>query len=223
MNVLKLSLAATAAAVALGAASAASAAEVSYNVGAATDYVFRGVDQTGFGSEGQLFAGVDATFEGNFYAGAWVSNTGPSGFGLFEADFYAGWKPALGPVTLDLGVIYYGYNSAGSGNSDYEVKLGGSVPAGPLSLGAAVYYGPDNDAFGGLDTYYVEGTAGFTYNKVAISAAIGNFSVDTLGDYNTWNLGATVPVTETISFDARYIGTEAGGFTGAVATLKATF
>jgi uncharacterized protein (TIGR02001 family) len=230
MNVLKLSLVAAVAAATMGAASAASAADVSFNVGAATDYVFRGIDQTGAAFDGEVFAGVDASFANKAYVGLWVSNTGPAvgGFNGFEADLYAGWKPTVGSVTLDLGAIYYGYNDGGFGNnanSDYELKAAASVPAGPVALTASVFYGPNNNAFGNANTTYVEGAASWTFRKVGISAALGNFSVASGGDYTTWNLGATVPVTDKVSLDARYIGTEgsAGLFNGVVGTLKATF
>ncbi|MEQ1490049.1 MAG: TorF family putative porin, partial [Terricaulis sp.] len=85
-----------AAAVAVGAMFAGSApaqadTDPSFNVGLATDYLFRGIDQTGYYDEGQAFGGIDAT-SGSFYAGAWVSNTGASPAQFIEYDLYAGWK-----------------------------------------------------------------------------------------------------------------------------------
>jgi uncharacterized protein (TIGR02001 family) len=116
MNVLKISLCAVAATAAMAGASAAFAddapsgpVQLSYNVGAATDYIFRGIDQTTAISEGEAFGGVDAVIFKQFYAGVWVSNTGESGLGGVETDVYGGWKPSLGPVGLDLGVITYNY------------------------------------------------------------------------------------------------------------------
>ena len=43
-----------------------------------------------------------------------------------------------GPVTLDLGVIYYGYVDQPSGSHEdyWEFKAAGSIPAGPATLGA---------------------------------------------------------------------------------------
>ena len=78
----------------------------------ATEYVFRGISQTDQGPAIQ--GGFDATC-GMLYAGVWASNLDFGGDGAgndianIEMDFYAGIKPKTGPVTWDLGVIYYAY------------------------------------------------------------------------------------------------------------------
>ena len=101
MKLFKTSL--LAAVATLATAGAASAADYSFNVGVANDYVFRGLDQT-FDQDGQLFGGVDVS-EGLVYGGAWVSNTGPDGDQGIEYDLYAGVKPSVCGVALDFGVI----------------------------------------------------------------------------------------------------------------------
>jgi hypothetical protein len=110
MKFLKLALVAAAASVAMGGAAMAqddSGLKLSYNVGVASDYIFRGISNTN--TNGQVFGGVDATY-GIGYAGVWTSNVD---FGTSnpdqEIDVYAGVKPTVGAVSLDLGVIYYGY------------------------------------------------------------------------------------------------------------------
>ena len=115
---------------------------VAFNVGAATEYVFRGVSQTD--EDPAIQGGVDVGM-GMFYAGAWASNVDFFDSTDFEFDFYAGVKPTVGAVTLDLGVIYYGYADQPSGaDYDYwEGKVAASVPAGPATLGVAVYYSPE--------------------------------------------------------------------------------
>src|SRR5687768_5710188 len=104
---------------------------LSFNVGAATEYVFRGVSQTD--ENPQIFGGVDATLGSIGYAGIWVSNVDFNNGTDLEYDIYGGIKPVVGPVTLDVGVIYYGYTNQPDGpNEDYwEGKLAASVPAGP--------------------------------------------------------------------------------------------
>src|SRR5687767_12579042 len=67
------------------AAPAAHAGELTGNVGATSDYMFRGVDQTGGAA---VQGGVDYTFDFGLYTGLWVSNS-TSGGGN-EADVYAG-------------------------------------------------------------------------------------------------------------------------------------
>jgi hypothetical protein len=116
MKFLKLALVAAAASVAMGGAAMAQDAtglKLSYNVGVASDYIFRGVSNTN--TNGQVFGGVDATY-GIGYAGVWTSNVD---FGTpnpdQEIDVYAGVKPTVGPASLDFGVIYYGYTKDKNG------------------------------------------------------------------------------------------------------------
>ncbi|MBA4011082.1 MAG: hypothetical protein C0481_04375, partial [Phenylobacterium sp.] len=114
--------------------------DLSFNVGAATDYVWRGVSQTD--ENPQISGGVDATVGGMVYGGAWLSNVDFGDDTDFELDLYAGVKPQLGPVNLDFGIIYYGYINAPTGSDQdfVEFKAAGSTPVGPATLGAAVYY-----------------------------------------------------------------------------------
>ncbi len=215
--------------------------DVSFNMGLATDYVFRGIDQTTGYSEGEAFGGVDAT-DGQFYAGAWLSNTGVHATQFFEYDLYAGWKPTLGPVALDLGVIYYGYTDTDDTLADeadlstYELKIAGSVPLAGGTVGAAIYYTPNfgGDADGLDDNagYYYEVNGAYTLSSNAtLSGAIGFVEADdyAVDSYTTWNVGVTYPITDAVSLDGRYIGTDddAAAFGGngdtLVGTLKLTF
>jgi len=216
--------------------------DVAFNVGAATDYIFRGIDQTTTWSEGQAFGGVDVT-SGSFYAGAWISNTGPHVSQFFEYNFYAGYKPVLGPVTLDLGVIYYGFTdtedtpASEDDLNTYELKVAGSVESGGVTWGAALFYTPNfsGDADGLDDNagFYYEANAAYTFsNSATVSGAIGLVEVDdyAVDSYTTWNVGVTYPITENVSLDGRYIGSDDDatlGFGGngdtLVGTLKVTF
>ncbi|RZJ89471.1 MAG: porin [Brevundimonas sp.] len=245
MSILKLSLCAAVATAAMGFASAASAQDagytVAFNAGAATDYVFRGVDQTGDQDQGEVFGGVDLTVS-QFYAGAWLSTTGLSGANGAEYDLYAGWKPSIGPVALDLGAIYYGYtkdsltpNVVSPDFNTLEWKAAASLPIGPATVGAAAYYSND---FAGTDedSWYYELNASYTLaNKATVSGAVGQFQTDAFvgspDSYLTWNAGVTYPITDKVGVDLRYIGTDGdartlygrNAYSGAVATLKVSF
>lgn len=237
-----LGLAAAASALMVGGTAHAEPA-VSFNMGVATDYIFRGIDQTTAYSEGQAFGGVDVT-DGQFYAGAWLTNTGPHVAQFFEYDLYGGWRPEVGAVTFDLGFIYYGYTDTDdtigydeSDSSNYELKVAASAPVNGVTLGAAVYwmpnFGGDNDGIDDNSGFYYEVNGAYTFsNNAALSAAIGAVDVqDYLIDgYTTWNIGVTYPITEHVSLDGRYIGTDddaTAGFSGngdtLVGTLKLTF
>ncbi len=210
-----------------GAASAQTGPQLSYNVGVASDYVFRGVSQTD--GAAQLFGGVDLS-AGKFYAGTWASNVDFGDSTDAEVDLYAGFKPTLGPAALDLGVYRYTYVDAPSG-ADYantEFKLAATVPAGKGSLGGTVYYSPDS--FGAADeaTYYeVNGSYPLT-GKWSVSGALGRQAYKGSGDYTTWNLGAAYAINNKLALDLRYIDTDQHDFgklydSHAVATLKAAF
>ena len=230
MNTLKLSLLTAAATLSMGGTAFAAddtGPSVTFNIGAASDYVFRGASQTD--ENPQIFGGADVSM-GQFYAGVWGSNVDFNDSTDAEIDVYAGFKPTLGAVSLDLAAIYYGYIDAPSG-SDYgyaEFKAAGSVPIGKGSLGAAVYYSPD--FFGSVDEavyYEVNGSIGLA-EKFTISGALGRQELKGPGDYTTWNVGVGYALNDHIGIDVRYHDTGAHEFgklydSRGVVSLKATF
>ena len=206
MRTLKVMLAATVGSLALAGAALAEDAgpTFAFNVGANTDYVFRGISQTD--EDPSVFGGVDATM-GIGYAGAWVSNVDFGNGTDAEFDLYAGVKPTVGPVSFDLGVIYYGYIDQPSGsNEDYwEGKIAASVPAGPATLGVAVYYSPEFFGKTGDAVYYEANAAIAVPNtKFTFSGAVGRQEVDKAFDYTTWNAGVGFAITDHIGLDLRY-------------------
>lgn len=210
MKTLKLALAATVGSLALaGAAQAQDESPISFafNVGANTDYVFRGISQTD--EDPSVFGGVDATF-GIGYAGAWVSNVDFGDSTDIEFDLYAGIKPTVGAVTFDLGVIYYGYTDQPPGsNQDYwEGKVAASMPLGKATVGAAFYYSPEFFGKTGDATYYeVNGAYPLGDTKFTLSGAVGYQQVEGPADYSTWNLGVGYALSDNIGVDVRYIDT----------------
>lgn len=228
MKVLKLALCAAAASL-LTAGAASAAPAIAWNVGAATDYVFRGFTQTM--EDPEIFGGVDLT-QDIFYAGAWASNVDFGDETDAELDLYAGVTPTLGPVTTNLGVIYYTYINAPD-DTDYnyvELKAAGSVPVGPATVGAAVYYSPEFFGKTG-EAWYTELNGSWSpVEKITLGGAYGHQDVELAGDYNTWNLGATFALTDHVSIDARYHDTDLDDAVcedicdaRGVLTLKATF
>lgn len=232
MNKLKVSLLAAVGSLAIsGVAHAQDEGPVSlsFNVGAATEYVFRGVSQTD--EDPQVFGGVDATLGSIGYAGVWASNVDFGDSTDFEFDLYAGVKPTMGAVTFDLGLIYYGYADQPSGaNWDYwEGKVAASVPAGPATLGAAVYYSPEFTGKTG-DAWYYEANAAVPIpnSRFTVSGALGHQTIEEAGDYTTWNLGVGFSLTDNVGFDVRYWDTDAHEFgklydSRVVGGLKLTF
>ena len=229
MNALKISLLALATGLAMAGVARADDDKVAiaYNVGAATNYEFRGISQTDH--KAQIFAGADLSY-GKFYAGTWVSNVDFHNGTSAEYDFYAGYKPVAGPVTFDLGMIYYGYANKPSGADEayYEFKVAGSVPVGKATLGAVVFYSPEFPFKTGEATYYeVNGSLPIN-DKWSVSGALGHQSVVGPADYTTWNLGVGYAVNSHFGLDLRYWDTDEHGFgriydSKVVLGIKATF
>lgn len=230
MKIFKLALAAATASVALGGAAMAEEISLSYNVGIASDYVFRGVSQTN--EDPQVFGGVDLSY-GVGYAGVWASNVD---FGTddptAEVDFYAGFKPTVGDVSMDFGVLYYGYTKDKGltpGRYSYtELKAAVSKPIAKATVGGAVYFSPEWPGDLGSATYVeVNGSYPLT-DKFSLSGALGKQSIEDSSNYTTWNLGVAYALNDKLSLDLRYWDTDAHDFgsiydSRVAVSLKASF
>ncbi len=134
-------------------------AEVSGNIGVASQYIFRGLS---FGDP-QVSGGIDWS-EGNLYAGTWISSAN----GEQEVDFYGGWANDL----FDLGYIYYYFPGTVSGTAD-AAEVYASVSSGPFS--AAIWYAPAGFTGTPDDEYvYVEGNLDIALTeKATLSLHLG--------------------------------------------------
>lgn len=137
---------------------------LSYNVGAVTDYRFRGIAQTS--KKPALQAGVDFAHKSGFYLGAWASNVkwvkdfNGATKGSWELDLYGGYKFELMPdLSGDIGLITYRYPGNNSG--------------GVGTPGAGLYSKADTNEWYAALTYKI---ATLKYNH-----AMGNF----LGNLNS--------------------------------------
>lgn len=120
-------------------------------------------------------------------------------------------KPTLGPVSLDLGVIYYGYaDQPPAANWDYwEGKVSASIPAGPVTVGAAVYYSPEFTGKTGAALYYeANANVPIPNSRFTVSGALGRQNVDEAADYTTWNLGVGFALNDHLGLDLRYWDTD---------------
>lgn len=129
---------AAAAVLALSSIPGAAFADLSFNVGAVTDYRFRGISQTTL--RPAIQGGADYSHESGLYVGTWLSNikwikdagdlAGVDTKGPVEVDLYGGYKGEIVKETLsfDVGGLYYYYPTnkygdlAGSSNANtFEV------------------------------------------------------------------------------------------------------
>ncbi|EIC20619.1 TorF family putative porin [Thiorhodovibrio frisius] len=144
--------------------------DFSANIGAVSNYMWRGVTQTGDGAAVQ--GGLDVAHESGFYAGTWASNidwddgtqtvtgvvrldptTGRptvvgttsgnnSGLPTYELDLYAGYDFSLPDENASLGLntIYYAYPDS-SGNVDFwEIGISGGYDFGPAAVSGGIQY-----------------------------------------------------------------------------------
>jgi len=214
----------------------------SFNIGATSDYVFRGVSQNK--EKGAVQGGIDLGY-GIAYVGLWASNVD---FGnnldgsktvSTEIDLYAGIKPTYGPATFDFGVIYYVYPGANDNGGlqiteqDYvELKAGVSgafisiLPK--LTTGATVFYSPEYQGKQG-EVWTGELTAAYELPALGIfTPTISALYGMQYGDFNNgfvlgngkddlayWNVGLSLAV-QKFTFDVRYWDTNVqnnGAFT----------
>lgn len=187
------------------------------NVALTTDYAFRGISQSD--ESPAISGGFDASFgDSGFYAGTWASsiNFGTGGANM-ELDVYGGYKFALGPVSMDVGVLGYLYPSAQDDPSEldfYEVYAKPSIALSKeFTLGAQVAYSPEFTLDGG-DAVYAEVNGAYVVSpELTLSGAVGMQTADVNGyffgedDYTTWNVGGTYSAMG-LGFDLRYVGTD---------------
>ena len=193
--------------------------EFSWSVNAAitSDYVFRGVSQSG--NDPAVQAGFDATW-GILHAGLWGTSVDDDFVGGSDAeiDFYAGIKPTLGPATFDFGVLYYWYpgsTSAGAGDPDViELKAGVSGEILPKLSAAQTFYWSPEAAYDAGEYWVSETSLAYALPKVfvfdpSIGGTIGY--VDNLdnddADYTYGKPGITLGY-DKFTFDFRYWDTD---------------
>ena len=203
--------------------------ELSANVALTSDYVWRGVSQTG--EDPALQVGTDFSSE-LFYVGAWASNIdfGTGSDADVELDLYAGFAGEFTPgFSWDVGAIGYYYLGAADGEKldFYEVYAGlGYETDYGLGVGAYVYHDPVNE------NTYLEGTGAYAItDALSADVSFGHYSFDFGGDYTAWSVGGTYAISG-FDIDLRYWDTDIEDQVGAsvpgteervVATIGRTF
>ena len=122
-------------------ASLPAAAEVTGNVAATSEYIFRGISSSGGAA---VQGGMDYAGDSGVYSGFWISNTAPFAADENELDLYVGFAPQLTDnVALDFGALYYVFSEdeQSASNSDFDyLELYTGVSAHGFSLYAWYAY-----------------------------------------------------------------------------------
>ncbi len=179
------------------------------NIGLTSNYVFRGISQTG--GKPAIQGGFDYTHASGLYLGTWGSNvswlTGFQGYtsGSMELDLYGGYRNSVGPVSYDVGAIRYMYPGSKNGGtlpgawtSEAYASLGWKWFTAKYSyyLSDSVFgVGPNANGSGYLD---ISGSLPVADTGLTLGAHWGtfNFKNDSqyaavTPDYKDWKVSAT--------------------------------
>ena len=111
---------------------------LSFNVGAVTDYRYRGISQSR--RKPALQGGADFAHKSGFYVGTWASSIrwikDLGGDSDVEVDLYGGYKRSFGDLGMDVGVLRYVYPNSNLGFGPHpnttELYVAGTY--GPATL-----------------------------------------------------------------------------------------
>jgi len=176
---------------------------ISANVTLASDYIFRGISQTG--GDPAIQGGLDYTHSSGFYLGTWASNVGWiedfQGYdrGNMEIDLYGGFRGNIGATdfTFDVGAIQYWYpgDRNGATNADTTEIYGG---LGWKWFGVKYSYYLSDEVFGFADadgSYYLALTGSLPVGETGLTlgASWGTFTFENnpAQDYDDWSISAT--------------------------------
>ena len=195
------------------------ASSLTANVSLTSNYVFRGISQTG--GDAAIQGGFDYTHSSGAYIGTWASNVGWiedfQGYttGNVEIDVYGGYRNSFGPVSYDLGLIQYSYpgsRPAGTVNADTTEAY---ASLGWKWFTVKYSYYLSNQVFGfdkadGSDYWDLSGSLPIADTGLTAGAHWGTFKFRNNGnqDYDDWKASLT--------YDLGKLGKAASGMTAGV-------
>lgn len=156
-----------------------SMADVSANVAASSNYVWRGVTQTS--DESAISGGIDYSNDNGIYVGTWTSNVDSGN----ELDLYFGYGGEAGDIAYDAGYIYYAYTGSGNADTDFgEINVNASMGMFSAGLAFTVNAGDANDgaAFDTGDIYFHLGVNGELEADWSWGVTYGIYDFDADGD-----------------------------------------
>jgi uncharacterized protein (TIGR02001 family) len=162
--------------------SGAANAALEANIGATSNYLWRGVTQSS--DDGAISGGLDYSHDSGLYAGTWVSSLGGTGS---EVDYYAGFSGETESLGYDVGYIYYQYDDASL--ADFA-EVYGSVTMSGVTAGIAseVYTQGGTD----LDQTYYSLSSDFELTDgFGLTATAGRYNRDGSDDYTHLTLDVT--------------------------------
>jgi uncharacterized protein (TIGR02001 family) len=185
-----------------GLAQAQDSSPLSFNIGAVTDYRFRGISQTRL--QPAIQGGADFAAPNGFYLGTWLSNikwikdTPGAGSANVEWDVYGGYKGEIAKdVGFDVGALGYIYPGNHyddvSGEKADTVELYGALTFGPATVkyshAVTTLFGfPDSE-----NSYYFEGAATFDVGwGLSLTPHVGYQHIAHNSDFNYTDYSLTL-------------------------------
>ena len=157
-------------------------AAVEANIGATSNYLWRGVSQTD--DAVAIQGGIDYSHESGFYAGTWASNVDFGDDTSYEVDFYAGFG---GNFTDDFGYdinyLYYAYPDADASVDFSEVTAALSWKWLSVSYSHVVHAGDDvaSEPLDNSDMGYAQANLSYPLSDtLAIAAHYGYSTGDVI-------------------------------------------
>ena len=172
-----------------------------YNASWSSHYVWRGERQSS--KDMSPAVGADLSHSSGFYTGVWTGAITNSSIPS-EFDWYFGYATELGPITVDIGDLYYFYpgESDETQFNEYYLSLGTEIPLGIVADGFSIspsvylayapkWFGPNTP-----DVFYTEASLGATIpgTGISVSYTYGNINVDDLdgdaekaNDVDSWD------------------------------------
>jgi len=187
---------------------------LSFNVGAITDYRYRGISQSRLNPA--LQGGIDFAHKSGFYLGTWGSTIkwikDAGGDANVEIDVYGGYKFEAGPVAWDVGLLTYNYPSNKLNPSANTTELYGAGTMGPVTL---KYSHSLTNLFGFADSKgsgYLDASASFDIgNGWSVAPHIGHQKVknNSAASYTDYSLTLGKDFGNGFSASAAVVGTDA--------------
>jgi uncharacterized protein (TIGR02001 family) len=171
-------------------------AEVSANIGATNNYIWRGVTQTD--NDAAVSGGLDYAHDSGLYAGTWVSNVDYGGASA-EVDFYGGFANELDSISYDIGAIYYYYPGR---DSDADINFSEAylnLGFGPFSAGVNWTFWKEQSG-DTHDLYYTLGAGTDIAPTWGIGATLGYYDFDSGDNYTHGQIDITKEVGDFGSF-----------------------
>jgi uncharacterized protein (TIGR02001 family) len=203
------------------------------NVTLTSDYVFRGISQTG--GDPAIQGGLDYTHSSGFYLGTWASNVGwiedYQGYnsGNMEIDLYGGFRGPIGKsdFTFDVGAIQYWYpgdKPAGLTDAD-TTEVYGALGWKWFTVKYSYYLSDEVFGFANADgSDYLDISASLPIGETGLTAGAhwGTFGFEnnSAQDYDDWKISLTYDmgklsgVTSGVTVGVAYTDTDVDGGNG---------